>query len=266
MRLTRVTRATGLGPHHAPAGAVDHDRRRALGALQGPGLHVGRPGSPCASHPPDSSRGPAGAGARGRGAVQGSSDRGHSLSLCARGGPWGVPSWALHSDTPTFTLQEPCTALGARIRPCSPSCWPWVWGALGGTSVGLGTAATRDHCLGKTTEPGVGSELPRAPPAPTPHGACCPWIRRGGRVPPLCCPSFLFGKNFNLEENLQGGPREHHLLFTLKFQKHAKYRKTANICILPPPQPLPRKLHRPIRVGVAAASGRPASPSARWGH
>ena len=30
----------------------------------------------------------------------------------------------------------------------------------------LGTAATHDHCLGKTTEPSVGSELPQAPHTP----------------------------------------------------------------------------------------------------
>lgn len=88
-------------------------------------------------------------------------------------------------------------------------------GVQSGASVGLGTAATRDHCLGKTTEPSVGSELPRAPPAPTAHGACCPWIRKGGRAPPLCRPSFLFGKKLQLEGKFarrsQGTPSTLHL-------------------------------------------------------
>ena len=164
-RLTGVTRAPGLGPRHAPAWAVDHDRMWGLGALQGPELHVGGPGSPRTSCPLDSRRGPAGAGGWGRGVVRGSSGRRAQPFPMLQGSPRGVASWALCSDTPAFTLQEPCTALGARILPCSPSCWPWVWGTLRGASVGLGTAATCDHCLVKITEPSVGSELPRAPPA-----------------------------------------------------------------------------------------------------
>ena len=74
-RLTGVTRATGLGPRHAPAWAVDHDRMWGLGALRGPELHVGGPGSPRTSCPLDSRRGPAGAGGWGRGVVRGSSGR-----------------------------------------------------------------------------------------------------------------------------------------------------------------------------------------------
>lgn len=130
---------------------------------------------------------------------------GHSLSLCSRGHPWGLPSWAFCSDTLAFTLQEPCTALRARIWPCSPSCWPWVWGTLGVASVGLGTAATCDCCLVKITEPNVGSELPRALP-PLPLRASHPWVRRE-EGPSSLCPQLFVWKKTQVEGKFARKPQ-----------------------------------------------------------
>lgn len=89
-----------------------------------------------------------------------------------------------------------------------------------------------------------------------PHCPCGPLIPGlGGRKgPPLCVPSFLFGKKLKLKENLQGIPSGHHLLFTLKFQKHAKYRKIANICFLLPPTPPP---HAPSQTSLSRQDSLP---------
>lgn len=71
-------------------------------------------------------------------------------------------------------------------------------------------------------------------------------------------PAFCLEKNFKLKENLQGSPSGHHLLFTLKFQNHAKYRKIANICFLLPPTPPP---HAPSQTSLSRRDTLPLGSS-----
>lgn len=165
---------------------------------------------------------------------------GHSLSLCSRGRPWGVLSWALHSDTPAFTLQEPCTALGARVRPCSPSCWPWVWGTWGARLWVWGQQPHVTTVWGRPLSPVWDLSSLELPPPQRPAGPVVPGS--GGEEGPLLFvgPAFCLEKNFNLKENLQGGPREHHLLFTLKFQNMQNIGKLLTSASFPHPSPSPR--------------------------